>query len=319
MMTNKTKRRLKNFDFTSQDAHVALVHTAQGGAANEWEICVVKSKDEVMKQVADIKKAITDVVVTLSFDEFLRRFFGLYWEDSKALAKLMGYEPEMDEWDEEWVDNKLESFYLLKAANEAADVEEFMKSLSLEDGLAILQTQEAFELALEKSSSDVTLEGNVAGVVKNSESMSEDKNDKLGDGLNMTIEEMLASEAGLAAIQKAAQEAAASEAQVELEKANAELAELRKAKVEIEKAKYVTIAKSLSFVEAEKQESFAEVLFKASSVEGFSEVLEALEKANKIAEEFGKEVGHGGEGEVLDPIEKAKAGVMAHIKANKSK
>lgn len=318
-MTNKTKRRLKNFDFTSQDAHVALVHTAQGGAANEWEIAVIKSKDEVMKQVADIKKAITDVVVTLSFDEFLRRFFGLYWDDSKALAKLMGYEPEMDEWDEKWVDNKLESFYLLKAANEAADVEEFMKSLSLEDGLAILQTQEAFELALEKSSSDVTLEGNVAGVVKNSESMSEDKNDKLGDGLNMTIEEMLASEAGLAAIQKAAQEAAASEAQVELEKANAELAELRKAKVEIEKAKYVTIAKSLSFVEAEKQESFAEVLFKASSVEGFSEVLEALEKANKIAEEFGKEVGHGGEGEVLDPIEKAKAGVMAHIKANKSK
>lgn len=318
-MTNKVKRRLKNFDFTSKDAHVALVSTAQGGAASEWEIAVVKSAEGVTKSIEEIEKAINEVIVAMPFDEFLRRFFDMYWSDSKTLAYMLGYSPDIDEWDAEMIDERLESVVLLKAANEAEDKQEYLKSLSLEDGLAILQTQEAFELGLEKSSSDNTLEGNVTDIAKDVESMSEDKHDKQGDSQNMTIEEMLASEAGLAAIQKAANEAKDSEAMVELEKAKTELEELRKAKVEIEKAKYVDITKSLSFVDAEKQESFAEVLYKASSVEGFEEVLVALEKANKIAEEFGKPAGHEGEGETLTEIDKSRANVRANLKKSQAK
>lgn len=89
--------RLTDFDFSGDEAHLALVHRDQGGAANGYKTIVTKSTKRV-------KKAQT-VTVEMDLPVFLQKFFFIYEEDAKALAYLLGYkEQELEDGLEQVLD-----------------------------------------------------------------------------------------------------------------------------------------------------------------------------------------------------------------------
>ena len=151
-MTDKVaKRRLKNFDFQGEGAHIALVHKDQGGAANGYNTLVMKSTGQYSQEF--LQKA-AQVKVTLSFEEFLQRFFGMWYDDAEVLATLLGMESEKpdDESESDWYQNyiaeQVNKFEILKSANDAENKVDFLSQLDEQDYLSILVNQERFEKAL---------------------------------------------------------------------------------------------------------------------------------------------------------------------------
>ena len=149
----KAKRKLTEFDFSKQDAHVALVDAA----ANERTTLVMKSvkfTDEEIEKIQQIK-------VTMELPDFLQKFFHLYYEDSYMLAKLMGYQEtegeETEEVDsyEDYIESRLEAFEIIKSLNEAEEVSSVIATLSADDYIAVLRDQQRLEKAFKKESSKV--------------------------------------------------------------------------------------------------------------------------------------------------------------------
>lgn len=147
-MTIKAKRRLSDISFTHEGAHVALVSKGQGGAANGYTTLVTKATDKIEKEFID--KA-TKVTVELQFPEFLRKFFGMYWDDAEVLSVAMGYgRTEYEDADvKDWIDQKVESISILKSVYRAPDLEKALADLTPEQSVAILKDQEMLEKALE--------------------------------------------------------------------------------------------------------------------------------------------------------------------------
>lgn len=58
----KAKKRLKNFDFSGENAHMALCHVSQGGAANGFKTLIMKSEIDITKmsekQIQNLKEII---------------------------------------------------------------------------------------------------------------------------------------------------------------------------------------------------------------------------------------------------------------------
>lgn len=84
----KAKRRLSDFDFSKEGSHIALVHKDQGGAANGYETLIMKSTANFSQEF--IQKA-QRVKVEMELPEFLARFYSMWYEDAKELAKLFGW------------------------------------------------------------------------------------------------------------------------------------------------------------------------------------------------------------------------------------
>lgn len=160
MPIKKAKRRLFNFDFSKEGAAIHLVGPAQGNAANGFEVLVTKSTDnlpDVKKEdLVDVSKALEQITVTMSMEQFLRKFFDMWHDDAELLTKLLGYETEYenylanlkeekDSYDHsDWLEEKLAQFSIMKSMNDGS-LETITKS-SLLDTLAL---QEKFETALE--------------------------------------------------------------------------------------------------------------------------------------------------------------------------
>lgn len=303
------KQRLSKFDFSGAGAHVALVNQLQGGAANNHHALVIKSKHA---GVESIEKQLKDVVVTLSFQEFLEKFFNIWYEDAALLASMLGFDVEVDSWTEEYIEEKMPSFSILKAAKEAEDMESVLKDTSLEDMLEIALVQEKFEKAL--LSSDAEDDEGEEEDEEINKSSDTSKDDKGNNSMSMT-------EAQIAELEKkAAQAEEMSERLAELEKSAKRLEELEKAQVELKKAEYVELVKGWSFVEEGKQESLSKALFDVSSLEGSVAIMETLEKAAQIAKEFGeKEHGVDGGGEDLTQMQKSKSNVKDILASRKNK
>lgn len=157
----KAKRVLFNFDFSKEGAAVHLVGPKQGGPANSHTVIITKSTDK-LPDVADselvsVSKALEQVNVNLSMEEFLRRFFDMWHSDAELLTKLLGFETEYEaakrereasgeeEWDySKYLENKVSQFTIMKSMNDGS-LENISKS-ALIDTLAL---QEKFETALE--------------------------------------------------------------------------------------------------------------------------------------------------------------------------
>ena len=91
------KRKLKALDFSKEDAAVALVSESQGGPANGVPTLIIKSSKQRSKEF--IKKA-SQVTVTLTINEYLEKFFGI-WDkgNQELLARSLGFVTEgMDEY-----------------------------------------------------------------------------------------------------------------------------------------------------------------------------------------------------------------------------
>lgn len=206
-MTDKiqAKRKLFDFDFSKEGAHVALVDKA----ANGHEVLVIKSEVDVNKAEIQVKM---DVV------RFLSTFFGMWYGEAATLAEIFGVDTGY--FDESYSFNEFNSIgasevSLMKSAGEVEKTEEalseFVNNLPSED----LNTLKAF---------------------------AESFNTKLKVHKEMTeIEKAL--EAQKVELEKAAQ-VEIEKAQKEAADAKAELAEINKAKEEARKTEYLDLAKS---------------------------------------------------------------------------
>jgi hypothetical protein len=149
--TKKPKRKLSNIDFSREDAHIAICHKDQSVANMQDFALVLKAQnfsDEFIEKMQTVR-------VTMELPEFLRRFFNMYGEDAEILARMMGYEPESrevatSESYEDYIQSRLQSYEILKAAAEADNLASVLADLSEDQYLSILQDQETIEKAFSK-------------------------------------------------------------------------------------------------------------------------------------------------------------------------
>lgn len=111
----KAKKRLSNIDFSSGDAHMALVHEAQGGAANGTKTLTLKSaggvSDEVLIQIISKSK-------------------GVSVEDASEILKSFQSNSEGEQMSDQTLDKSSVEEMIKKAQDEArAEQEQIVKGL----------------------------------------------------------------------------------------------------------------------------------------------------------------------------------------------
>lgn len=294
----KTKRRLTDIRFDHEGAHVAVVHRDQGGPANGMTVLTIKAVNDIPEEV--LEKA-TQVSVTMDFEEFLVKWFNMYYEDAEVLAKLLGMEKEdqpSDMYDYQgehrrWIEEKVSAIQIMKSIYASQDVKKALNALSYKDSLAVLEAQEL----LEKAMSSVSSEGDNVSVKKaemDSPSKTHTEETMEKEMIQKALHEELVTKAVTEAVEvvkaeKAAQEEVLKAVQAELEVFKAAQAEA------VVKARKEALAGVLV-------EDAVEAMFKATEVlsqEAFETVVKSLvEKAAQLEEsELFKETGVPGQSE----------------------
>ena len=261
----KVKRRLTDITFEHEDAHLALCSKSQG-AANNWNKALIMKANNFSPEM--IQKA-QKIQVTMEIPEFLQKFFGLWYEDSQVLARLMGYEPEeQEDFDyDDWIEERVSSFQIMKSLHEAKSLPDALSKLTEQDYLDILTDQLEIEKALkalDKESEDS--EADTSTKVENTKveaSASRKKNKE--KNMTQATPEMVEKSA-LTAIEKAM-----NETKVELQKALDQVKAF-----EDEKKQAVIKSKTDAITALVKDEKQAEVLVKAALALDTQEDFEAL-------------------------------------------
>lgn len=158
-MKTKAKRRLTDIKFDHDAAHVALVGKQVGGAANGYTTLITKAVEDLPEEVAE--KA-AQVRVTMEFDDFLCKFFNMYYEDAEVLARLLGFESEempSDMYDYQgehrrYIQERVDAIEIMKAVAVATDMKKALSELSYTDSLAVLKAQEQFEEAMSSANAE---------------------------------------------------------------------------------------------------------------------------------------------------------------------
>lgn len=143
----KLKRKLSDISFEHDGAHVALVSKEQGGPATGHNYSLVLKSTNFSKEFVE---KMQQVQVTLELPEFLRKFFGVYYEDAEVLARFMGYEPPEQPTEysyDTYIQDKLDSFKVLKSMHEG-NLLDTLKTLDESAYLKLLQDQSMLEKAL---------------------------------------------------------------------------------------------------------------------------------------------------------------------------
>lgn len=303
MTTKKAKRRLSGFDFSGDDAAVALVNSDQGGGANGYQTLITKA---------------TDVTVSLSMAEFLTRFTDMWSSDAQMVSNLLGYSDDVSAlWDGEELVKRVT--LVSKASAETPTNE-------------LLDTLEVLSKATNVQISDLQdIRKNISGVTtENNEETPQDEVIKMADN---TVEKPV----DLEQVLKAKEAEVKAQAEVELQKAlekqkqeseaiqkglEKQLEEFQKAQAEREKAEHVELAKAYQGlgVTEDKQVEMAVALMKMKGDSEMKVVLDVLDKAKNIqkaaSEGIFEEQGHNVEPEEATGV----SGVMKALQAtNKTK
>lgn len=306
------KRKLKDVTFEHESAHVALVSDSQGGPANGHDYALV-TKSNFSKEIIE---KVQQVRVTMELPDFLRKFFSLYGTDAEVLARMMGYVPEVDE-SEEWsyegyIQEQLESFEILKSANESNPVE-VLASLDGEQYLQLLKDQESLEKAfadIEKNSAPVADKGLTDAEAKAKDSGKKKPKVKPSDvnkGKQMDEEVKVQMEA----LQKANDKA-----QVELQKALALVEEFKaEKKAALEKARLEKLTAAVG--DKDKAEKLFKALKLVESDAEFDESIAVLSDMHKAIEKSAlfKETGLNAD----EPAKVEESAVSKAIKKNLGK
>lgn len=271
----KAKRKLSDISFEHEGAHIALVSKTQKGPANGHDYALVlkatKFSDEFVEKVQQIR-------VTMELPEFLQRFFSMYREDAELLAKILGYESAEMSY-EDYLKEKVKSFEIIKSFEEADSIADVISHLDEEEYLQLLKDQQMLEKAIKQ------FEKNTTDSAK-SRSISTEENDSVEksvepDGSCIEVKKEkeptmqkndveVVAKAELDILQKAFEEQKAA-----LEKAQAIIAQY-----EQEKKEAIAKSRKAELVSIVKDESKAEVLFKALGLveteEDYKAVLKAL-------------------------------------------
>lgn len=330
-----------------QEKGIALCHEAQGFSANKRPISLLMKSDLEPEQLtADIVKALRQVTVDLSFEEYLMRFFGLWSYDAKKLAALLGFEIEEEafarehpdsEWAQadaemvrEWLEEVNSTVTLHKSAQEG-------KELNLIEQYELLKAQQKFEAV---TADLFDAEGNLIEAVedpvkpevepepqpepkpehvpeevpvKPTEEVPEETPDNTDNNepANIegnTVEDVTKSQEYIDLLKQFE----------ELQAKQAEADAIIKAQVELKKAEMLEKAKALSFATEEDHEMLVEFMLEKAN----EQVVALLEKAQariaeleteveKTKEEFAT-AEHGKDGEpTVDDIQKSAEEILA--------
>lgn len=312
----KAKRNLTNIDFSKDDSHIALVHKKQGGPANGADYALVMKANNFSPEF--VEKA-SKVKVTMDIQDFLTRFYHLYYEDAEVLARALGYDTEREAVEdyEDYIDKKVEAIEIIKSLKEAEGRDLKLASLDEEQYLSLLKSQSQLEslVKAKETISDKTVDSSNSTIVENTIVEPVAGSDNLEKSMTVTTE--MVEKSQLVAIEKEL-----GDTKEALIKALADV-ELYKAK----EKEAVTKARKAKLVEAVKDEDKAETLFKALSlieeeaafdaaVKTLADMTAAVEKSSMFEEK-----GAGAEPEQA-PKESAVAKVIKARQAaaaNKSK
>lgn len=146
----KATKKLTDIDFSGKNAAVALVGKAQGGAANNFTTLLVKSAkytDEHLEKAAKIR-------ITMSIEDFLVKFYGLWYDEAEVLARALGFEPDEVTTDaesyEDWIAAQVSAIEVIKQLQESEDINKSLSELEPETYLDLLKSQELLEKAFKK-------------------------------------------------------------------------------------------------------------------------------------------------------------------------
>lgn len=281
MTQRKAKRKLSDISFEKEGAHVALVSKEQGGPANNHDYALVlkanKFSEEFVQKMQQIR-------VTMELPDFLRKFFGMYYEDSKVLAAMLGYvepaQPENTNY-EDYIQSQLQAFEVLKSANDAESLAEVLSSLDETEYLAMLNDQELLEKAFKsvekatESAPTASVEGTdtspACEVIKEEVSTSVNKEQLEKSKMDEDVKIETVEKAQFELVQKALEEQ-----KVELQKALDTIATF-----EAEKKEAINKAKTEQVKAIVKDESKVEAIAKAAlsleSEDDFTAFLAAMQ------------------------------------------
>lgn len=326
---------------------IALCHEAQGFSANKRPISLLMKCDLEPEQLTDdIVKALRQVTVDLSFEEYLMRFFGLWHNDAKKLAALLGFEIEEEafarehpdsEWAQadaemvrEWLEEVNSTVTLHKAAQEGKD-------LTLIEQYELLKAQQKFE---EVTADLFDAEGNLIKAVEDPvepevepEPQPEPKPEPIPEEVPVEPAEEVPEETPdntdnnepaniegntVEDVTKSQEYIDLLKQFEELQAKQAEADAIIKAQVELKKAEMLEKAKALSFVTEEDHEMLVDFMLEKAN----EAVVALLEKAQariaeleteveKTKEEFAT-AEHGKDGEpIVDDIQKSAEEILA--------
>lgn len=151
---------ITDVSFDGDNAHLALTHKSQGFSANGWHTSLLTKADDI-ELTDDLIKALQQVTVNLSFEEFLRKFFDMYYSDAELLTKILGMETEYEYYLKEnaledpldaapmYLEEALDKFVVMKSAKSISDI-------PAGDITSILNLQATFEKGVDKF--DITFE-----------------------------------------------------------------------------------------------------------------------------------------------------------------
>lgn len=153
MIRPKAKRKLSEIDFSNDGCHVALVSKQQSGPANGHDYALVMKANNYSSEFV---QKMQQIQVTMELPDFLRKFFGMYYEDAEVLAKMLGYvepEEEMDDtedWYDNYIQSKVDSFVILKSLEDETSLPDALSKLSEEQYLSLMKDQQMLEKAFKK-------------------------------------------------------------------------------------------------------------------------------------------------------------------------
>lgn len=252
---------------------IALTHRDQGYSANARPVSLLMKSDlEPNEITVDVLKALRQVTVQISMEEFLQRFFDMWSSDAQLLAKLLGYETELendaaenpdDAWLQDYnervqvaLEEKMQSITLMKAARDG-------KELTLPEQFQLIKAQQAFEVATSEAGYTFEAKPEPAAVIKTTQVQ-----------IDNTEEPIVADEIDVTK----------SQAYIDLVKANEELVkkaamaeDIIKANELNQKSIMITKATGMSFIAEDQRDAVVTLLMKAES----APVLVALEKAQE--------------------------------------
>ena len=307
----KAKRQLKGFDFTKGDARLSLVGPSVGGPANGIPTLVAKGANfspEFIKKAQQIQ-------VTMELPAFLEKFFGIWGSDAEVLARLMGYvkpededeEEDYDDWYENYIEEKLSAFTIIKSLHEAKNLPEALSQLTEQDYLDVLHDQVLIEKALKEFDSK---KSNASTNVENTKvEASASKQVKKNKGKQMTQETEMVEKAKFVEIQKQFEDN-----KVALEKALEQLN-----KIEQERKEAIVKSKTDAVKAVVKDEKQAAVVVKAALAledqADFDALVEVFKSMNALIEKSALFVEQGVSAEASED----KPGETKLIKALKAK
>jgi hypothetical protein len=272
----KAKRKLSDISFEKEGAHVALTSKSQGGPANGHDYALVLKANNFSEEFV---QKMQQIRVTMELPDFLRKFFGMYYEDSKILAAMLGYvepvQPEATPTYEDYIQSQLQAFEVLKSANEAESLSQVLSELDETQYLAMLNDQAKVEKAFKESATTASAEGTdtspASEVNKEEVSTSVDKEELEKSKMDEDVKIETVEKAQFELVQKALDEQ-----KVQLEKAMETIAAF-----EAEKKEAVNKAKTEKVKAIVKDESKVEAIAKAAlsleSEDDFTAFLDAMQ------------------------------------------